>query len=161
MTHLTTLTLITLAALNVTACSDKAAEPTTESPSVAAMDHDAMDKAAIDHDMMDHDEIIYSEDAVEGAKGNTGQTTGTLMSISPDGQSATINHAAIEGVNMGAMTMGFDIMSGVDLSGFAANDPVSFRVKRGLDGRYRITAICNTETAGADCLPASMDHTGH
>ena len=62
---------------------------------------------------------------------------------------------------MGAMTMGFGITSAVDLSGFAKDDKVSFMVKKGRDGSYRITAICNTDTDGKDCLGAKMDHSGH
>lgn len=93
--------------------------------------------------------------------GDTGHTTGKILSISPDGTEATIDHQEIKGVGMGAMTMGFGITSAVDLSGFAKDDNVSFGVKRGRDGSYRITAICNTDTDGKDCLDAKMDHSGH
>jgi len=93
--------------------------------------------------------------------GDTGHTTGVIFSISPDGTEATIDHQAIDGVGMGEMTMGFGITSTVDLSGFAKDDKVSFMVKKGRDGSYRITAICNTDTDGTDCLDAKMDHSGH
>ena len=93
--------------------------------------------------------------------GDTGHTTGIIISVSPDGKEATIDHQEIEGVGMGAMTMGFGITSAVDLSGFAEDDNVSFMVKKGRDGSYRITAICNTDTDGKDCLDAKMDHSGH
>jgi len=132
MSHLTKLALAALLAVSLSACNG---------------DHTAADHAAMDH----------SQDEI----GDIGQTTGTLVSVSPDGQSATIKHEAIDGVGMGAMTMGFEIASSVDLSAFAANDPVSFIVKRGSEGGYRITAICNTETDGADCLSALVDHAGH
>ena len=62
---------------------------------------------------------------------------------------------------MGAMTMGFEILSGVDLSDYERGDNVSFMVKKGRDGSYRITVICNTDTEGADCLMSKMDHSGH
>jgi len=48
--------------------------------------------------------------------------------------------------------MGFDIMGDVDLSGLAEGDEVAFMVKQGRDGSYRIMAICNTATDGANCL---------
>lgn len=97
---------------------------------------------AVDHSQMDHTET----------KGDTGQTTGTVVSISPDGTEATIAHQKIDGVGMGAMTMGFGIVSTVDLSKFSKDDAVRFRVKKGRDDRYRITEICNTDTDGKDCL---------
>lgn len=148
MTHRTTLSLMALAAISLAACNGDA---------TSVVDNESQSAVEIASAEMDH-----AGKMMDGAMSDTGHTTGTLMSISPDGQSATINHAAIEAVGMGAMTMGFDIMSGVDLSEFTAGDPVSFMVKRGLDGSYRITAICNTKTDGDDCLSAAgMDHTGH
>lgn len=105
---------------------------------------------------MDHSQM---DDAK--TMGDTGHTTGVVVSISPDGSEATIDHKAIDGVGMGAMTMGFGITSTVDLSGLAKDDNVSFMVKKGRDGSYRITAICNTDTDGKDCLDVKMDHSGH
>lgn len=109
------------------------------------------DSGDMDHSKMDDAKTM----------GDTGHTTGVIFSISPDGTEATIDHQAIDGVGMGAMTMGFGITSTVDLSGFAKDDTVSFMVKKGRDGSYRITAICNTDTDGKDCLDAKMDHSGH
>ena len=105
---------------------------------------------------MDHSKMDQMK-----SMGDTGHTTGIIVSVSPDGKEATIDHQEIEGVGMGAMTMGFGITSAVDLSGFAKDDKVSFMVKKGRDGSYRITAICNTDTDGKDCLDAKMDHSGH
>jgi len=115
------------------------------------MNHSKMDDAKMDHSKMDQMKSM----------GDTGHTTGIIVSVSPDGKEATIDHQEIEGVGMGAMTMGFGITSAVDLSGFAKDDKVSFMVKKGRDGSYRITAICNTDTDGKDCLGAKMDHSGH
>ena len=139
MKHLTQLTFTALAALSLSACGG------------GEMDHSKMDDATMDHSKMDQMKSM----------GDTGHTTGVIFSISPDGKEATIDHQEIEGVGMGAMTMGFGITSAVDLSGFAKDDKVSFMVKRGRDGSYRITAICNTDTDGKDCLDAKMDHSGH
>lgn len=145
MKHLTQLTLTALAAISLSACGDS-----------GDMDHSEMDDAKMDHSTMDHSKM---DDAK--TMGDTGHTTGVIFSISPDGTEVTIDHQAIDGVGMGAMTMGFDITSTVDLSGFAKDDNVSFMVKKGRDGSYRITAICNTDTDGKDCLDAKMDHSGH
>lgn len=144
MKHLTQLTLTALAALSLSACGG------------GEMDHGKMDDAKMDHSTMDHSKMDQMK-----SMGDTGHTTGIIVSVSPDGKEATIDHQEIEGVGMGAMTMGFGITSAVDLSGFAKDDNVSFMVKKGRDGSYRITAICNTDTDGKDCLDAKMDHSGH
>tara|TARA_R110002020_G_scaffold48591_5_gene138375 strand:- start:455 stop:889 length:435 start_codon:yes stop_codon:yes gene_type:complete len=144
MKHLTQLTLMALAALSLSACGG------------GEMDHSKMDDAKTDQSTMDHSKMNQMK-----SMGDKGHSTGIIVSVSPDGKEATINHQEIEGVGMGAMTMGFGITSAVDLSGFAKDDNVNFMVKKGLDGSYRITAICNTDTDGEDCLDAKMDHSGH
>lgn len=149
MKHLTQLTLTALAALSLSACGG------------GEMDHSKMDDAKMDHSTMDHSTMDHSKMDQMKSMGDTGHTTGIIVSVSPDGKEATIDHQEIEGVGMGAMTMGFGITSAVDLSGFAKDDNVSFMVKKGRDGSYRITAICNTDTNGKDCLDAKMDHSGH
>ena len=137
MKHAMKMTLTVLVALGLTACGGETS---------GEMDHSTMDHSTMEKGTM---------------AGDTGHTTGVIFSISPDGQEATIDHQEIEGVGMGAMTMGFGITSAVDLSGYAKGDNVSFMVKKGRDGSYRITAICNTDTDGDDCLDAKMDHSGH
>lgn len=86
------------------------------------------------------------------AGSNTGHGRGVIRSVGVQGDFLTIEHGPLEGIEMGAMTMGFDITGGVDLSGFADGDEVAFAVKRGRDNSYRITAICNTTLEGDDCL---------
>jgi hypothetical protein len=56
---------------------------------------------------MDHSKMDEGKMA-----GDTGHTTGVIFSISPDGKEATIDHQEIEGVGMGAMTMGFGQLHG-------------------------------------------------
>jgi len=153
MTHLTKITLSTLLAISLSACSGDSNPATTT-------DHNSQDHAEMDQVEMDHGGMDHAADMEGSAMSDTGHTTGKLVSVSPDGQSATIKHEAIDGVGMGAMTMGFGITSGVDLSAFSPEDPVSFMVKRGRDGSYRITAICNTATDGDDCLSSQMGHMG-
>ncbi len=146
MKRITQLTASAIFALSLAACGGG-----QESTDTKAADHSGMD-----HSTMDHSEMGDTKMA-----GDTGHTTGVIVSISDDGQQATIDHQEIAGVGMGAMTMGFGILSSVDLSEYTSGDNVSFMVKKGRDGSYRITAICNTDTDGADCLKAKMDHSGH
>ena len=103
---------------------------------------------AMDHSTMDHDGMDMSS----SASGDTGMTTGTIRSVGENGDFLTIAHERIEGVGMDAMTMGFDIMSSVDLSDYEAGDRVAFTVKKGRDGSYRITAICETTGTDMSCL---------
>ena len=107
---------------------------------------DAMDD--MDHSTMDHSGM----DMTSSASGDTGMTTGTIRSVGENGDFLTIAHERIEGVGMDAMTMGFDIMSSVDLSDYESGDRVAFAVKKGRDGSYRITAICETTGTDMSCL---------
>jgi len=142
-----TLTILSASVLAVSlaACgnAEKAAPAEitqTEAPMEMASD-ETMDHSG--HDMSD---------------GAMGHGTGIIKSLGTQGDFLTIDHGPIEGIGMGAMTMGFDIMGDVDLSAFAEGDAVAFMVKKGRDNSYRITTICNTATEGADCLDGMMDH---
>lgn len=107
--------------------------------------------------MMDHGdhEMHGGATTMDGV----GHATGTVRSVGSQGDFLTIQHGPFQGgIDMGAMTMGFDIMGEVDLSGFSDGDEVAFMVKQGRDGSYRITAICDTAAEGDDCLDAIMDH---
>ena len=108
-----------------------------------AMDHSTMDNGTMDHSGMDMS---------SSASGDTGMTTGTIRSVGENGDFLTVAHERIDGVGMDAMTMGFDIMSDVDLSDFEPGDRVAFAVKKGRDGSYRITAICETTGTDMSCL---------
>lgn len=142
------LNLITasLAALSLAACGNPqdthpAETGTAEAPMDMAGDEMSMDKAGPD---------------MSGASERTGRATGTIKSLGGQGDFLTIDHGPIEGVGMGAMTMGFDIAGGVDLTGFSEGDSVAFEVKLGRDGAYRVMSICNTGTEGADCLDTNI-----
>lgn len=130
------LTLITasLLALTLAACgnAEKSTQKDTAS-SEAAKDMAGNDAGGAPHNM--------------NAMGK-----GVIRSVGNQGDFLTIEHGPIDGIGMGAMTMGFDIVSGVDLSGFAEGDEVGFMVKQGRDGSFRIMAICNTSTEGDDCI---------
>ena len=107
----------------------------------------------MDHSTMDHSTTDHSDmDMSSSASGDTGMTTGTIRSVGENGDFLTITHERIEGVGMDAMTMGFDTLSSVDLSGFEPGDRVAFAVKKGRDGSYRITGICETSGDDASCL---------
>lgn len=83
---------------------------------------------------------------------DTGRAKGSIVSIDSDGGSVTIDHGPFEGIGMGAMTMSFALMGDADLTGFSEGDQVSFEVKRGRDGSYRIMQICAVDEIAADCL---------
>lgn len=138
-------------ALTLAACGE--AQDTTPADTMAGTDMpmDGHDNAAMDHamagDTMEHD--------MAGMGDGIGHATGTIRSVGSEGDFLTIEHGPFEGgIEMGAMTMGFDTMGDVDLSGFAEGDEVAFRVKQGRDGSYRIMAICDTAAGGAECLDA-------
>lgn len=80
------------------------------------------------------------------------RAAGVVESLSADGYSLTVSHGPIESIGMDAMTMRFDALVDVDVSGFAAGDEVAFTLRKGRDGSYRISAICDTGADGADCL---------
>lgn len=136
-----------LLALSLAACggADNTAAPAT---SEADMPMDMAGDDGMDHGGHDM-----------GAMGDgVGHATGTIRSVGAQSDFLTIEHGEFAGdIQMGAMTMGFDIMGDVDLSGFAEGDEVAFMVKQGRDGSYRVMAICNTATDGADCLDAMID----
>ena len=83
--------------------------------------------------------------------------TGVIQAIHSENRSLTIDHEPIDEIGMGAMTMGFGVVGAVDLSGLSEGDPVAFQLKRGRDNSYRVTAICNRDTHGPDCLAGSSD----
>jgi Cu(I)/Ag(I) efflux system protein CusF len=132
-------------ALSLTACGgSQEPAPTNVSQPTAASEMSAVET-------MDHTGHDMSS-------GTMGHGTGVIKSVGSQSDFLTIDHGPIDGIGMGAMTMGFDIMDGVAVSGFAEGDEVAFMVKKGRDNSYRITAICDTGSEGADCLDGMMDH---
>ena len=98
------------------------------------------------------------EDGTHHQSGDVGHGRGVIRSVGAQGDFLTIEHGPIEGVGMGAMTMGFDILGDVDLSDFSDGDEVAFGVKRGRDNSYRIVAICNIGADGEDCLEGMLEN---
>ena len=149
-----TLTLICIASLGTTACggADQAGAPDVDSSRTI------MNMAG--HDIMDHgDDNMDGATEMAGVMDRMGHSTGTIRSVGSHGDFLTIEHGPFDGaIKMDAMTMGFDIMGDVDLTGFSEGDTVAFMVKQGRDGSYRIMAICNTGKDGTDCLDGMMDH---
>lgn len=136
------LTLITasLLALTLAACGNAEKSASLETASnEATKDMTGAGTAGGHHDM-------------DAMGGGVGHGKGVIRSVGNQGDFLTIEHGPIDGIGMGAMTMGFDIVSGVDLSGFAEGDEVAFMVKQGRDGSFRIVEICNTSTEGDDCI---------
>ena len=133
--NISTLALTGALALATAACgdTDETTAPEPAADTMAEMDHSG-------HDM----------------SGDTGHARGTIVSVA-DGELG-IDHGPIEGIGMDAMTMLFGTMGEVDATAFEEGDQVSFMVKRGRDGSYRIMAICDTDEAGEDCLDTMMPH---
>ena len=93
----------------------------------------------------------------EHEPGDMGRGRGVIRSVGSQGDFLTIEHGPIDGIDMNAMTMGFDILGGVDLTGFSDGDDVAFMVKRGRDNSLRVMAICNVGADGEDCLDSVAD----
>lgn len=102
--------------------------------------------------------IDNNEHDMSAMDDGVGHATGVIKSLGSEGDFVTLQHGPFEGIDMGAMTMGFDIMDDVDLSGFTEGDTVAFMVKQGRDGSFRVIAMCNTAIEGTDCLDSMMDH---
>ena len=130
-------------ALGLAACGGAENSAPTGTAQTETSDSEAMDQNG--HDMDEGREKV-------------GRGSGVIRSVGSQGDYLVIHHGPLEGVEMGAMTMGFDIMGDVDLSGFAEGDEVAFMVKQGRDNAYRIMEICNTASDGANCLDGMMDH---
>jgi len=147
-----TLLTVSAAALTLAACGQT--DNDAPASDTASQTEPPMEMEMADGEMMDHsDHDMGSSD--------TGHATGVIKSVGAQGDFLTIDHGPIDGIGMGAMTMGFDIAGDVDLSGFEDGDTVSFMVKKGRDGSYRIAATCDTGAAGDECLAGMMDHSGH
>lgn len=136
-----------LFALGLVACGNAQDAPAeTETAAMPmGMSHDEMGMDIDEHDMSAMGDGI-------------GHTTGVIKSLGSKGDFVTLQHGPFEGIDMGAMTMGFDIIGDVDLSGFTEGDTVAFMVKQGRDGSFRVMSMCNTAIEGADCLDSMMDH---
>jgi len=100
--------------------------------------------------MMDHGEHAMGE--------SMGHATGVIRSFGEQSNTLTIDHGPFKGgIEMGAMTMRYDVSEGVDVSAFTENAEVAFMVKHGSDGSYRLMALCNIKTDGANCLDDNID----
>ena len=134
-----TLTLpLTALALALTACGNSE-PPAHDSTKSMDASHDSTERNGAHKPNMSSD---------------TGQAAGTIKSIGADNKFVTIDHGPFDGIDMGAMTMGFEVMGDTDLSGFTEGDVVMFEVKRGRDGSYRIQEICRKSSEEENCLRA-------
>lgn len=103
-------------------------------------------------------EMDHSDHEVTASEVTIGHGTGTVQSVSSEGDFLSIAHGPLEGIDMGAMTMGFEAAEGVDLSGITDGDDVAFMVEVDTAGDLQLTAICDTGDDGADCLRHKMEH---
>lgn len=150
----TTYTLLAATALMLAACGE--AEQTAE------MDHSGHDMtAAASGDKaaagkpkggLDYKKMF----GPDYKRGDVGHSFGTVMSVAPGADYITLDHGKIHGIGMGAMTMGFDVLKEADVSGLEKGTKVEFLVKKGLDGTYRVFAICDMGGSDSSCLEGTL-----
>jgi len=128
----------TASLLLLAACGEDAADSDiAETETTQAMDMP---------DGMDHGAMTAAE---------TGIVRGRV--VAAEGPSRIrIAHDAIPAAGMDAMTMSFEAMRGVALDGLEQGDEVHFRLERGRDGTYRISALCGLEAADHEACMAAM-----
>jgi Cu/Ag efflux protein CusF len=135
--------LINLLIMTLAGCGGT--EDTTSSQVV-----DAQTSSGMARQMMDHGEHTVEEPI--------GHATGVIRSVGEQGNTLTIDHGPFKGgIEMDAMTMRYGVSEDVDVSAFTENTEVAFLVKHGRDGSYRVMALCNTKTDGANCLDAKIE----
>ena len=109
--------------------------------------------------------LTACSDAGDGSRGHAGEpvremsteivtdrSTGTVMSVTPDGRFVTMDHDPLPAIGMGAMRMGLDVGNGVDVSDLREGDRVEFSIEAGESIGIRITDICVPAREGEDCL---------
>ncbi|EAQ97734.1 copper-binding protein [Congregibacter litoralis] len=135
--------LINLLVLILAGCGGT--EDTTSSQAV-----DAQTSSGMPRQMMDHGAQAMEE--------SVGYATGVIRSVGDQGNTLTIDHGPFKGdIEMDAMTMRYGVSKDVDVLAFTENTEVAFLVKHGRDGSYRVMALCNTKTDGANCLDAKIE----
>ena len=144
----TSLVLPIIALAFLAACSP---EPSSSETEMATMEPTSSEMQTMEHSGAPDDHMMPE------LPENTGYGVGEVRSIGELGDSLTIAHGPLQGIPMGAMTMGFDIVGDVDLSAFSDGDKVAFLVRKGRDNSYRISEICLTETDEPDCLSIFPD----
>ncbi len=93
--------------------------------------------------------------------GDMDHGAGKVVEVDAAGRRIKLDHGALPGIGMDAMTMFFGVAGDVDVESFAPGDDVRFMVKKGRDGSFRIMAMCGAAADGDDCLSAHMDHSDH
>lgn len=117
---------------------------TASAPESTEMPMKEMDMGGMDHGSMMRSDM------------SMGMGEGRVVELDEEGDRVRIEHDAIEGVGMGAMTMFFEAKRGVDLAAIEVGDEVHFMLDQGRDGTYRIGAICDIEGEGHEACMASM-----
>lgn len=142
----TTITM-TAAALLLAACGE-AGTPTT---APVGSEEATVRGAEPDHTSMDHTGMDHSAMATDGRA--MGQ--GRVVAVEGGGR-IRIDHDAIDGAGMAAMTMTFEAMRDVPLDGIDEGDEVHFLLDRGRDGTFRLAAICDVAADDHEACMADM-----
>ncbi|EKV28032.1 hypothetical protein C882_1033 [Caenispirillum salinarum AK4] len=93
--------------------------------------------AGSSHAMSDHSKMAGAAHREEAAVAGTG----TVNSVDADARKINVTHEPIPAIGWPAMTMDFAVAEGVDFAALEAGAPVSFTLKRGVDGIYMIETV--------------------
>ena len=99
----------------------------------------------------DADVADESADMDAGTDAVVADAAATVMSVSDEGDFITLDHEAIEEINMGAMRMGFEVADGVEISGLEEGDAILFRIEA-TENDIILTDLCRPAEDGPDCL---------
>lgn len=102
----------------------------------------AQSNAAMPMAGMNMDKSVIADATAALPKGQ-----GKINSIDAEKYSVNITHEPIEALKWPGMTMDFRVAKNIDLSGFKADDSVTFTLKQGDDGSYIIVGLKGTENA--------------
>ncbi|MEM9743991.1 MAG: copper-binding protein [Pseudomonadota bacterium] len=112
-----------------------------------AMDHSA-------HGAGSMDSMASMEDAEAQllAEPRFGTATADLLAVAEDGSEVTVRHSAFDGIEMGAMTMAFDVAESVARDALPEAGRVALRVRQNRNYTYELVAICPTTEDSVACL---------
>ena len=81
-----------------------------------------------------------------------GSALATVVGVNPEGAEITLDHEALDGIGMGAMTMAFSVAGDVDLGAVAPGDRIAVQVRQRKNYTYELVALCKSEDETVDCL---------
>ena len=123
--------------LALSGCADDAVDMDTETTDMAT---------DVDHSDIGSDMDMPPVDVIRT------RGAGTVVGSDTELRFLTLDHDAIPDIQMGAMTMPFDIADGVDIDMLEEGDRVSFDLEASEETGLLITRLCRPDADGEDCL---------